>query len=96
LLTALAANGMVGAQIIGTDSFITLINVVIRLISFWKLGLLNLDALYVGSMIGIVAIFGSYTAKKIADKLGVKLHTIIIEVCVILGGVAMIYRAFTF
>ena len=47
-------------------------------------------------MIGIVAIFGSYTAKKIADKLGVKLHTIIIEVCVILGGAAMIYRAFTF
>ena len=96
LLTALAANGMVGAQIIGTDSFITLINVIIRLISFWNLGLLNLDALYVGSMIGIVAIFGSYTAKKIADKLGVKLHTIIIEVCVILGGAAMIYRAFTF
>ena len=55
-----------------------------------------MDALYVGSMIGIVSIFGSYTAKKIADKLGVKMHTIIIEVCVVLGGAVMIYRALTF
>ena len=96
LLTALAANGLVGGQIIGTDSFVTLINCTIRLISFWNLGLLNLDALYVGSLIGLVSIFGSYTAKKIADKLGVKMHTIIIEVCVVLGGAVMIYRALTF
>ena len=96
LLTALAANGLVGGQIIGTDAFVTLINCTIRLISFWNLGLLNLDALYVGSLIGLVSIFGSYTAKKIADKLGVKMHTIIIEVCVVLGGAVMIYRAFTF
>jgi uncharacterized membrane protein YfcA len=96
LLTALAANGLVGAQIIGTDSFVTLINVIIRLISFWNLGLLNSDALYVGSMIGIVSIFGSYTAKKIADALGVKMHTIVIEVCVIIGAAAMIYRALIF
>ena len=96
LLTALAANGLVGGQIIGTDSFVTLINCAIRLVSFWNLGLLNLDALYVGSLIGLVSIFGSYTAKKIADKLGVKMHTIIIEVCVVLGGAVMIYRAFTF
>lgn len=96
LLTALAANGMVGAQIIGTDSFITLLNVIIRLISFWNLGLLNLDAIYIGSMIGLVSILGSYVAKRIADKLGVNMHTIIIEVCVILGGTAMIYKAFTF
>ena len=96
LLTALAANGLVGGQIIGTDSFVTLINCTIRLISFWNLGLLNLDALYVGSLIGLVSIFGSFTAKKIADKLGVKMHTIIIEVCVVLGGAVMIYRAFTF
>ena len=96
LLTALAANGLVGGQIIGTDAFVTLINCTIRLISFWNLGLLNLDALYVGSMIGIVSIFGSYTAKKIADKLGVQMHTIIIEICVVLGGSVMIYRALTF
>ena len=96
LLTALAANGLVGGQIIGTDAFVTLINCTIRLISFWQLGLLNLDALYVGSLIGLVSIFGSYTAKKIADKLGVKMHTIIIEICVVLGGAVTIYRAFTF
>ena len=96
LITALAANGLVGAQIIGTDAFITLINVVIRLISFWNLGLLNIDALYVGSLIGIVAIFGSYVAKKISDKIGVKMHTIIIEICIIVGGGTMIFRAFTY
>ena len=38
----------------------------------------------------------SYTAKKIADKLGVQMHTIIIEICVVLGGSVMIYRALTF
>ena len=43
LLTALAANGMVGPQIVGTDSFITLINCTARLISFRQLGLLNND-----------------------------------------------------
>ena len=96
LLTALAANGMVGPQIIGTDSFITIINVTARLISFRSLGLLSNEAILFGSMIGSVAIFGSYTARKIADKLGVKLHTIIIEVCVVLSGLVMVYRAFTF
>ena len=96
LLTALAANGMVGPQIIGTDSFITIINVTARLISFRSLGLLSNEAILFGSMIGSVAIFGSYTARKIADKLGVKLHTVIIEVCVVLGGLVMVYRAFTF
>ena len=39
---------------------------------------------------------GSPTAKKIADKLGVKMHTIIIEICVVIGGSAMIYKALTF
>lgn len=96
LLTALAANGLMGPQIIGTDSFITIINVTARLISFRSLGLLNNEAILFGSMIGSVAILGSYTARKIADKLGVKLHTIIIEVCVVLGGTVMIYRALTF
>ena len=96
LLTALAANGLVGGQIIGTDAFVTLINCTIRLMSFWNLGLLNLDALYVGSLIGLVSIFGSYAAKKISDKLGVKMHTIIIEVCVVIGGAVMIFRALTF
>ena len=95
LLTALASNGMVGASIIGTDSFITLINVIIRMISFRKLGLLNNDALIIGCSIGVVAIFGSYIARKIVDKLGVKLHTLIIEVCIVLGAAVMIYRAFT-
>jgi uncharacterized membrane protein YfcA len=95
LLTALASNGMVGSAIIGTDSFITCINVVIRLISFRNLGLLNNDALLIGCSIGVVAILGSYIARKIVDKLGVKLHTLIIEICVIVGAVVMIYRAFT-
>ena len=95
LLTALSANGMVGASIVGTDSFITLINVIIRMISFRQLGLLNNDALIIGCSIGAVAIFGSYIARKIVDKLGVKLHTIIIEVCIVLGAAVMIYRAFT-
>ena len=95
LLTALASNGMVGASIIGTDSFITLINVIIRMISFRKLGLLNNDALIIGCSIGAVAIFGSYIARKIVDKLGVKLHTLIIEICIVLGAAVMIFRAFT-
>jgi len=96
LLTALAANGLMGPQIVGTDSFITLINCAVRLISFRQLGLLSNEAIFFGSLIGSVAIFGSYVARKIADKLGVKLHTVIIEVCVVLGGSVMIYRAFTF
>jgi uncharacterized protein len=95
LLTALSANGMVGANIVGTDSFITLINVIIRLVSFRNLGLLNNDALTIGASIGAVAILGSYIAKKIVDKLGVKLHTLIIEICIVLGAVVMIYRALT-
>lgn len=94
ILTALSANGMVGAGIIGTDSLITVINSIIRLVSFRKLGLLNNDALAIGCSIGVVAIFGSYIARKIVDKLGVKLHTFIIEICVILGAIVMIYRAF--
>ena len=96
LITALAANGLVGPQIIGTDAFVTIINVIARLLSFRSLGLLTNEAIIFGSMIGSVAILGSYTARKISDKLGVKLHTIIIEVCVVLGGLVMIYRAFTF
>ena len=95
LLTALASNGMVGSAIIGTDSFITCINVIIRLVSFRHLGLLNNDALLIGCSIGVVAILGSYIARKIVDKLGVKLHTLIIEICIILGAIVMIYRAFT-
>ena len=95
LLTALASNGMVGSAIIGTDSFITCINVIIRLVSFRNLGLLNNDALLIGCSIGVVAILGSYIARKIVDKLGVKLHTLIIEICIILGAIVMIYRAFT-
>ena len=90
------ANGLMGPQIVATDSFITLINCAARLISFRQLGLLNNETIFFGSLIGSVAIFGSYVARKIADKLGVKLHTVIIEVCVVLGGSVMIYRAFTF
>ena len=95
LLTALASNGMMGSAIIGTDSLVTCINVIIRMISFRNLGLLNNDALLIGGYIGMVAIFGSYIARKIVDKLGVKLHTLIIEICITLGATLMVYRAFT-
>ena len=96
LLTALASNGMVGSYIIGTDSFITCINVIVRLVSFRNLGLLNNDAVAIGISIGFVAILGSYIARKIVDILGVKLHTLIIEICIILGAIVMLYRAFNF
>ena len=96
LLTALASNGLVGPQIIGTDAFITVINSATRLWSFRQLGLLNNEVLFFGSLIGMVSILGSYIAKKIADKLGAKMHTIVIEAAVILGALVMIYRSFTF
>ena len=50
LLTALAANGLMGPQIVGTDSFITLINCAVRLISFRQLGLLSNEAIFFGSL----------------------------------------------
>jgi len=46
-------------------------------------------------LIGIVALPGAFLARAFVERMPIHVHTAILDAVVIVGGVFLIYRAFT-
>jgi uncharacterized membrane protein YfcA len=93
LLSLLMAAGLEGAAVIATDAVISLVTSVIKISVFGLAGAVTAQVLAFAILIGAVALPGAFLAKAFVERMPVHIHTAILDVVVIAGGVMMISAA---
>ena len=93
LLSLLMAAGLEGAAVIATDAVISVITSVIKISVFGLAGAVTAQVLAFAVLIGAIALPGAFLAKAFVERMPVHIHTAILDVVVIAGGIMMISAA---
>jgi uncharacterized membrane protein YfcA len=93
LLSMLMAVGLEGAAVIATDAAISVLIGVVKIGVFGVFGAVDAKVVAVALLIGCVAFPGAFLAKALVDRLPLHVHTAILDVVVICGGLLMIIGA---
>jgi uncharacterized membrane protein YfcA len=93
LLSLLMAAGLEGAAVIATDAVISVIISIIKISVFGLAGIVTAQVVAFALLIGAIAIPGAFLAKAFVERMPVHIHTAILDVAVIAGGVVMISSA---
>ena len=93
LLSLLMAAGLEGAAVIATDAVISLATSVIKISVFGLAGAVTAQVLAFAVLIGAIALPGAFLAKAFVERMPVHIHTAILDVVVIAGGMMMIWAA---
>jgi hypothetical protein len=89
----LMATGLKGAALIGTIAAVSLTTHFPKLATFASTGLLDMELLAVGIVVGIATLPGGYVAKWLVDRLPMRIHTGIMDVLVMAGGANFLWAA---
>jgi hypothetical protein len=87
------AVGLEGAAVIATDAVVSLATSVIKISVFGMAGVVNVQVLAFAVLIGVVALPGAFLARAFVERMPVHIHTAILDVAVMVGGVVMISSA---
>ena len=93
LLSLLMAAGLEGAAVIATDAVISVATSVIKISVFGLAGVVTAQVLAFALLIGAIALPGAFFAKAFVERMPVHVHTAILDVAVIAGGLVMISAA---
>ena len=93
LLSLLMAVGLEGAAVIATDAVVSLVTSVIKISVFGMAGVVSPQVLAFAVLIGLVALPGAFLARHFVERMPVHIHTAILDVAVMVGGVVMISSA---
>jgi hypothetical protein len=93
LLSLLMAAGLEGAAVIATDAMISVATSVIKISVFGLAGVITAQVLAFALLIGGIALPGAFLARAFVERMPVHIHTAILDVAVITGGLVMISSA---
>jgi uncharacterized membrane protein YfcA len=93
LLSLLMAAGLEGAAVIATDAVISVATSVIKISVFGLAGVITAQVLAFALLIGAIALPGAFLARSFVERMPVHIHTAILDVAVIIGGLVMISSA---
>jgi uncharacterized membrane protein YfcA len=93
LLSLLMAAGLEGAAVIATDAVISLAVSMIKVSVFGLAGVVSPQVLAFAVLIGVVALPGAFLARAFVERMPVHIHTAILDVAVMIGGVVMVSSA---
>jgi uncharacterized membrane protein YfcA len=93
LLSLLMAVGLEGASVIATDAVVSLVTSVIKISVFGLAGVVSPQVFAFAVLIGVVALPGAFLARAFVERMPVHIHTAILDVAVMIGGVVMISSA---
>ena len=94
LLSLLMAAGLQGRAVIATDAVVSIVTGVAKIAVFGLTGDMTPKVIAVALLIGAVAFPGAFIAKRIVDRLPIKVHTAILDAVVVFGGAMMLFGAF--
>jgi uncharacterized membrane protein YfcA len=93
LLSLLMAVGLEGAAVIATDAVVSLATSAIKISVFGLAGVITAQVLAFALLIGAVSLPGAFLARAFVERMPVHIHTAILDVAVIVGGLVMILSA---
>ena len=93
LLSLLMAAGVEGAGVIATDAAVSIVIGVVKTSVFGLAGVLTAQVVSFALLIGIVALPGAFLARTFVERMPMHVHTAILDVVVLLGGVVMVVAA---
>ncbi|HVG50797.1 MAG TPA: sulfite exporter TauE/SafE family protein, partial [Xanthobacteraceae bacterium] len=93
LLSLLMAAGLQGRAVIATDAVVSIVTGVAKIAVFGLAGDMTPKVIAVAVLIGAVAFPGAFIAKRIVERMPIKVHTAILDAVVILGGTVMLWGA---
>ena len=93
LLSMLMAAGLEGAAVIATDAVISVVTSIIKISVFGLAGVVTAQVLAFAVLIGMIALLGAFFARAFVERMPLHIHTAILDVAVIAGGVVMISAA---
>ena len=76
---------------IATDAVISLVTSVIKISVFGLAGVVTAQVLAFALLIGVVALPGAFLARAFVERMPVHIHTAILDVAVITGGLVMMF-----
>ena len=92
LVALLLGMGLQGAAVIGTKAGVSIFMHVTKTIAFGAYGLLNVELVVAAFLIGACTLPGAYTAKWMVDRMNIRMHTLIIEAAIMIGGFSLLWR----
>ena len=95
IVSLLLASGLMGPALLGTDAVIGMLTGLVRMAMFGAYELLPLDLLVAGLLTGLVTVPGTWVASCIVKRTDVRIHTIGMEIVIVVGGLSFLWRAFT-
>jgi uncharacterized membrane protein YfcA len=94
LVAILLGMGLKGAAVIGTKSGISIVLHSVKTVTFGLYGLLDPELVLAALLIGVFTLPGAYTARWMAERMHLRVHTAIIECAIVVGGVSLLWRLF--
>ena len=92
LLSILMAAGLSGRAVVATDATITFVLGLAKTGMFQSTGLMTPAAWAMALVIGLIAVPGAFIAKWLTERMPVRIHDLIIEAMVFLGGGLLVWR----
>lgn len=92
LISLLLGAGLSGTAVLATDALVTIAIDITRSLIFGKLDLLDMSGVFLGGIIGLASLPGSWVASLLVKRMGHKMHIAIIEVLIAIGGLSILYH----
>jgi uncharacterized membrane protein YfcA len=95
LVSLLLASGQTGAAIIATDAAISVVVHLVQVVVFGIAGVIDAGVVAVALLIGVCSVPGAYAARAVVERLHPRVHTVILDAVVLVGGGLMVGSALT-
>jgi uncharacterized membrane protein YfcA len=86
------AYGLVKGALIGTEALATVVMHVTKLAAYGSTAVLTTTGVTIGLILGSIMIVGSFVGKKILDRLPERVFVALVEITLIVAGVAFLVR----
>jgi len=93
LISMLMASGLAGSAVIATDAAISVIAHLVQALVFGVAGVIDAKVVLIALLIGVCSVPGAFLARRIVDRLPVRLHAAVLDGVILIGGVAMVANA---
>jgi uncharacterized protein len=92
LIALLGQLGLAGAALIATEAAASALVGLVKSASFGVFGALTFELLVFACVIGLATVPGAFIARAILNALPVRVHALLMDGVVILGGLALLWR----
>lgn len=93
MVAALLATGVHGAALIATDAAVSVAINLLKVSVFGGYALITPELFLAGVLIGFCTVPGAFVARRIMDRLPIRVHVWLMEALVIGGGLSFLWRA---